>query len=591
MNFYRENIQIIMNRWPNQVLDIERAQAIKTKCANKNNIDLLGDVGAEGVILILGFGNGAMAREILRKSRHHIVIVYERDLSKLKWALQTKSLAKLLASTQFLLLSGPVMDLSWLNAFHWIMTNSKFWIIRDKLATKGYSEFYDEIQRKVKTEKQFADINVGTQISLGKKFANAILENVPSIVKAQGIISLQNRFRGMPAIIVSSGPSLDGEIQGLRRAKGKSVILCVDTALPTLLKHGIFPDFVTGIDPLPDNKALFKMKGARDLPFICMSQYTPDVLKLHKGPLFVSAQQGNVFYNWLQWFWSDKGNLESFGGSVSHFATNVAEWMGCNPIGLLGQDLCFTSKYHAGGVTKLLHDGMGLEEPDETIGAIKTKNCKGKKVFTKATLISFKTAFENKIASCPGISIVNLTSNGLKIEGATIMPLKRFLSLYGKPVTISMPQNGSCEVDLPGLIERLDLGMKIFKGIVKVNHRILKLIHKTMDARKINDRPAIHKYVKKIETLYPLTKHPILSLLSSYHFHLELYLKKKQIREIDQIKGKKWVKLDRQLDRGLNFYAEIIEAADLLMKELRILKRRLTNNAKEENENARSETA
>jgi hypothetical protein len=305
--------------------------------------------------------------------------------------------------------------------------------------------------------------------------------------------------------------------------------------------------------------------------------------------------QGNVFYNWLQWFWSDKGNLESFGGSVSHFATNVAEYMGCNPIGLIGQDLCFTSKLHAGGVTKMLHDGMGLEEPDETIGAIKTKNCKGKKVFSKPTLLSFKTAFENKIAACPGLSIINLTSNGLKIDGAATMQLKKFISLYGKPVKISLPEKALNEADVPGLIERLDLAIKIFKGIVRVNHKILKLIHKVMDLRALKahpnkHKPEIRKHVQAIEKLYPLTRHPILHLLSSYHFHLELYLKKKQIREIDQIKGKKWVKLDRQLDRGLNFYAEIIEASDILVKELRGLKRNLNKQIDQGEDNVRSAT-
>jgi hypothetical protein len=76
-----------MRRWPNQVLDIERAEPIKTQHQDKNSFNLLGDIGIEGVILILGFGNGSMAREILKRSKHHIVVVYERDISKLKWAL------------------------------------------------------------------------------------------------------------------------------------------------------------------------------------------------------------------------------------------------------------------------------------------------------------------------------------------------------------------------------------------------------------------------------------------------------------------------------------------------------------------------
>ena len=89
--------------------------------------------------------------------------------------------------------------------------------------------------------------------------------------------------------------------------------------------------------------------------------------------------------------------------------------------------------------------------------------------------------------------------------------------------------------------------------------------------------------------LEPLTKHPIQTLLSGYHFHLELYLKKKEIREIDQVKHK-WQKLDRQLDRGLNFYAEVIEASDLLVKELQVLKNRLAKIIKGEKSDRESVT-
>jgi hypothetical protein len=175
------------------------------------------------------------------------------------------------------------------------------------------------------------------------------------------------------------------------------------------------------------------------------------------------------------------------------------------------------------------------------------------------------------------------------------MPHRRFISLYGKNVVVSLPEKALNESDIPGLIERLALAIKILKGIVRVNHRILKIIHKVMALRALKvspnkHKPEIRKHVQEIERLYPLTKHPLLSLLSSYHFHLELYLKKKQVREIDSIKGKKWVKLDRQLDRGLNFYAEIIEAADLLIKELKNLKRELSKQTDQGEDNVRSAT-
>lgn len=564
-----------MSKWPNQVAHLDAAISVESKGMKSDNITFLGDIGDEGVFLILGFGDGVFIRELVKQSSDgHIIVIYEKDISKLRWALQRRNFSKVLAAPKVFLLSGPVMDLSWLHVLQPVMVNGRLWIIRDKAATGG-DAFYDDIIKKIKAEKQFADINLGTQISLGKQFANAILKNVPEIITARGINELYNRYKGMAAIVVSSGPSIAHEIETIKKAKGKVVILCVDTALPVLLKNKIQPDFVCGIDPLPDNKALFDTKEAMETPLVCMSQYTPDVLKDHSGQVFISAMDGNTFYQWLHWFWPEKGNLESFGGSVSHFATNAAQYMGCDPIGLVGQDLSFKKKLHAGGVNKRLHDFMGLEEPDETKNAVKEKNCNGKYVYTKPTLVSFRTAFENKIATDPTIHLINLTQNGLTIKGMETMLFKTYLERYGKDILdFSLPEKSVKPPDIPGLLDRIGTAIKVLKRIVRTNHTILDLIHKTIDARKIMDKESIRRYVKRIEVLRPKTLHPILSLISVYHYHLEIYMKRHSIKQIDGMRHK-WKRLDRQLDRGLNFYAEVIEASDLLIKELIVLKRRL----------------
>lgn len=43
-------------------------------------------------------------------------------------------------------------------------------------------------------------------------------------------------------IVVAAGPSLNKNINELKKAKGKSLIIAVDTALKPLLRAGIVPD-------------------------------------------------------------------------------------------------------------------------------------------------------------------------------------------------------------------------------------------------------------------------------------------------------------------------------------------------------------
>ena len=57
-----------------------------------------------------------------------------------------------------------------------------------------------------------------------------IIKNEESMRVGKKLESLRNRLRNIPVIIVGAGPSLDKNKNMLRAAKGRALILCVDTA-------------------------------------------------------------------------------------------------------------------------------------------------------------------------------------------------------------------------------------------------------------------------------------------------------------------------------------------------------------------------
>ena len=75
------------------------------------------------------------------------------------------------------------------------------------------------------------------------------MENVPAILNSPGILGLKSQMADIPAAVVSAGPSLDKNIQLLKRGAEKFLIIAVSTALKPLLKTGVFPDFIVAIDP------------------------------------------------------------------------------------------------------------------------------------------------------------------------------------------------------------------------------------------------------------------------------------------------------------------------------------------------------
>src|SRR5947207_12101996 len=60
---------------------------------------------------------------------------------------------------------------------------------------------------------------------------------------------LFGRFRNVPLVIVSAGPSLDLNIEELRGIEDRCFILSVDTALRPLLAAGVTPHAVITADP------------------------------------------------------------------------------------------------------------------------------------------------------------------------------------------------------------------------------------------------------------------------------------------------------------------------------------------------------
>ena len=67
--------------------------------------------------------------------------------------------------------------------------------------------------------------------------------NLTDHIDAGGVDDLQDKLSGRTAICVGAGPDLDAKIPLLQQAKGRAVIIAVNSAVKTLLSHGLEPDF------------------------------------------------------------------------------------------------------------------------------------------------------------------------------------------------------------------------------------------------------------------------------------------------------------------------------------------------------------
>ena len=141
---------------------------------------------------------------------------------------------------------------------------------------------YDALYRAVNEHTISANIEGNTFLKMGNDFFTNRLKHLNAIHHNYLFDDLKDIFKDKPAIIVSAGPSLDENIDLLKQAKGKAVILAVDSALPSLMAHRITPDFVGTIDPLEliFEKVAPVAHQIKNLSLICMSWASSKMAKL-----------------------------------------------------------------------------------------------------------------------------------------------------------------------------------------------------------------------------------------------------------------------------------------------------------------------
>jgi len=83
------------------------------------------------------------------------------------------------------------------------------------------------------------------------------------------------RLNEQEVIVLGAGPSLDSVLSQLKPLRQKFVLMAVDTALPSLLAHGITPDFLVVLEAQQENVKDFIENNPEDLHLICdISAYT-----------------------------------------------------------------------------------------------------------------------------------------------------------------------------------------------------------------------------------------------------------------------------------------------------------------------------
>ncbi|MDO6426458.1 DUF115 domain-containing protein [Thalassotalea sp. 1_MG-2023] len=195
-------------------------------------------------------------------------------------------------------------------------------------------------------EQEFQSYRFITRATLGvSPFMSPQLMNIcenqtPALV-------FKNKFKGDTCIILAGGPSLDEDIEWVKKHKDHVVIIAVSRIARKLNQIGLIPHIVVSVDPYEISYDVSKE----------LLLFPSNVLFLHSNsvtPFLLAQWHGKSAYLNRRYPWDEKGdekNLKSAGPTVTNTALKAAVDMGFSNILLSGVDLCFSEKgvTHASG--------------------------------------------------------------------------------------------------------------------------------------------------------------------------------------------------------------------------------------------------
>jgi len=246
--------------------------------------------------------------------------------------------------------------------------------------------------------------------------------NIREYLENPGASYVKDLFKGRPAFVVATGPSLRKNIHLLKEAENSAVIVSADASLRILHEHGIHPHLVTTIERTPGFDKQFRdLDHLEKTVLATVSFVHPSTLPSYRGPL--------LFFNRIYNFMDRLDLLEDciqLGLSTANMAYEVARHMGCSPIILVGNDLAFdnTGNSHARGFL------YGEKQPIyESFDRFAVPGNYDEWITTCDGWFNCIKQYEKRIDGWDG-TLINATAGGARIRGSVVMPLKDVLQTH-----------------------------------------------------------------------------------------------------------------------------------------------------------------
>jgi hypothetical protein len=309
-------------------------------------------------------------------------------------------------------------------------------VLEHPASVRAFSEYYAAVKAAVSAILERQAGNLATRRAFAMRYLRNGLINLRGLSGFRPVAPLFGALAGHPAVVVTSGPSLDGLQDALSHYRERLFIIAVDSALAALARRSIAPDFLVSIDPQPFIYEHFAVGVPKDtLPVYTLTSHPfpaerfPGLLSLNSHPLsqLLDELRPGAF-----------GSVDSKTGTVTGDALCLAHALGCNPIGLAGSDFCFRrfSIYARGTAyqhryARFFQSRVNPVETQNLRYIMKSsRSFRHHGAFSRRSFIQYKESLERLVARQEMKALINLSSGGIVMEGVPNLGSDEFFSRY-----------------------------------------------------------------------------------------------------------------------------------------------------------------
>ncbi len=396
-----------------------------------------GRVAADGVsaFMVYGLGAGHHVAEILARAPLVAKIaVFERSLASLRVALAAHDWSDAIRSGRMILLADLArpaviqrLGRYTLNFF------SKTEVMAHPASQAAFPSWYADMRGAVEEFFAYSRMNLHSLAELSRITMMNLCLNLDSYAFSPGMKDLAGAAKGWPAILVAGGPSLVKNIGLLGEAAKGAVVISVPTVFRTVLAGGVNPDFVTCLDYHKISAKYFEGLGdAPGVTLVCDPKVSYAVVDTYRGPKRFFDHP--FLRDMLKDVVAEKGSIR-WGATVAHLSLYLAEYLGADPIILVGQDLCYPygithmpgSNIHENWVPEFNRFSTFEMKEWETLMRIrpilrKSRDVEGNPVYTDEQMFTYLVRFEEDFLKMKS-RVIDATEGGLPKQGTTRMTL------------------------------------------------------------------------------------------------------------------------------------------------------------------------